>query len=148
MHHHCVIAAAPNVSEISTSQRVDQVLLIDDTNVNVTISFKVAIILCNIFWFHVYIIRYYSVQAANTCSSEFPVVNYTLSIMGLNGSDLVLDASDYGTSVSATLSSLVLPDFKVNQQYHVSISACTDFTCRRPKNSLSVCKSTPILLCL
>jgi hypothetical protein len=107
----------PNVSAISTSQRVDQVLL-SDNSVSVTISFQVA----------------------TSCNNNFPVHYYTLDIEELNEGGTELTATDSKARVTTNISSQQFPNLTVNQRYSVMINACNSFTCRSPKTPLTICK--------
>jgi len=75
-------------------------------------------------------------QPATNCSTQFPVVNYTVSIEGLEGSLTVEDASDYSSALSVVLSSSAFPELVQDQQYSITITACTTFTCRSPPDAL------------
>ena len=75
-------------------------------------------------------------QPASNCSTQFPVLNYTVSIEGLEGSLTVEDASDYSNALSVVLSSSAFPELVQDQQYSIAITACTTFTCRSPPDTL------------
>jgi len=75
-------------------------------------------------------------QPATNCSTQFPVLNYTVSIEGLEGSLTVEDASDYSSALSVVLSSSAFPELVQDQQYSITITACTTFTCRSPPDAL------------
>jgi len=77
-------------------------------------------------------------QPATNCSTQFPVLNYTVSIEGLEGSLTVEDASDYSSALSVVLSSSAFPELAQDQQYSIVITACTTFTCRSPLDALPV----------
>ena len=75
-------------------------------------------------------------QPATNCSTQFPVLNYTVSIEGLEGSLTVEDASDYSSALSVVLSSFTFPELIQDQQYSIVITACITFTCRSPPDAL------------
>ena len=75
-------------------------------------------------------------QPASNCSTQFPVLNYTVSIEGLEGSLTVEDASDYSSALSVVLSSSAFPELVQDHQYSIIITACTTFTCRSPPDAL------------
>ena len=77
-------------------------------------------------------------QPATSCSNQFPVLNYTISIEGLEGDIVISDPTVLaGESwINVTLNSSVIPGLTVDQQYNLVITACTSFTCRRPAQTL------------
>ena len=79
---------------------------------------------------------YHSTQDPIVCNEKFPVLHYILSIEELENSSLMLNARDYDSHITTTLSFL-----KPDQKYTVQISACTEFTCRSREEPLTVCKS-------
>ena len=75
-------------------------------------------------------------QPASTCSTQLPVLNYTVSIEGLEGSLTVEDASDYSSALSVVLTSSAFPELVQDHQYSIVITACTNLTCRSPLDTL------------
>ena len=136
IHDKISFTAAPDVHPIAQSQRVEQVIFIDNTNVNITISFEVLYSTYTGACSTIFICVPFHPQPASNCSTQFPVLNYTVSIEGLEGSLTVEDASDYSSALSVVLSSFTFPELVQDQQYSIVITACTTFTCRSPPDAL------------
>ena len=79
-------------------------------------------------------------QSPKVCNRKFPALLYKVNIAELKNSTLMLNAQDYGSSITATFSSLKFPTLKSDQKYSVRITACTEFTCKTPEEPLAVCK--------
>jgi hypothetical protein len=107
------IPITPEVSTIEPSYTVE---LIDKDGVNITLEF----------------------QSPTVCNSRFPVLHYIVKIEELRNCSLMLDAKDYDSSIMATISSLQFPNLKSDRKYSVRITACTEFTCKSPKDPLTV----------
>ena len=75
-------------------------------------------------------------QPATNCSERFPILNYTVSILGLEGSVVVDDPSPSDLLLSVTLTSANFPLLSVDQRYSIIITACSSFACRSPAQPL------------
>ena len=77
-------------------------------------------------------------QPASSCNeTRYPVVDYTISITGLDGS---IDVPHTGQDIVASLTSGVFPGLQ-EDTYSVLVMACADFACQ-PADPVTVGQSS------
>jgi hypothetical protein len=96
-----------NITPVSQSQRVSSLSLSATTGPNITVSFT----------------------PATSCGAQFPVINHTVGVEGLEGEVVVAPGS---SRVSVSLTPATIPQLRLDQVLSIVITACTQLTCLTP----------------
>jgi hypothetical protein len=96
-----------NITPVEQSQRVSSLSLSASTGPNITVSFT----------------------PATSCGAQFPVINHTVGVEGLEGEVVVAPGSSL---VSVSLTPATIPQLVLDQVLSIVITACTKLTCLTP----------------